>query len=46
VYKFGHILVMSQWVSIGLVFGGLYLEIVAKLFEEKHHDGGEKKKVD
>ncbi|KAL7531276.1 hypothetical protein ACHAXR_003953 [Thalassiosira sp. AJA248-18] len=38
VYKFGHVLDVWQWVSIGLVFGGLYLQIVAKIFEQHHHD--------
>mmetsp|Transcript_23261 Transcript_23261/g.49126 ORF Transcript_23261/g.49126 Transcript_23261/m.49126 type:complete len:568 (-) Transcript_23261:107-1810(-) len=33
VYKFGHVLDVWQWGSVGLVFGGLYLEIAAKLFE-------------
>ena len=41
VYKFGHVLDVWQWSSIGLVFGGLYLEIAAKLFESKGVvDGG------
>lgn len=45
VYKFGHVLDVWQWGSIGLVFGGLYLEIVAKLFEQHEHveDVGKKK---
>lgn len=33
VYKFGHVLDVWQWGSVALVFGGLYLEIAAKLFE-------------
>lgn len=33
VYKFGHALNRVQWLSIVLVFAGLYLEIFAKLFE-------------
>ena len=33
VYKFGHVLGAVQWLSVALVFAGLYLEIVAKLFE-------------
>mmetsp|Transcript_8582 Transcript_8582/g.19256 ORF Transcript_8582/g.19256 Transcript_8582/m.19256 type:complete len:467 (-) Transcript_8582:196-1596(-) len=41
VYKFGHVLDVWQWVSIGLVFCGLYLEIVAKLFEQHHGDENE-----
>ncbi|KAL7470592.1 hypothetical protein ACHAXS_010841 [Conticribra weissflogii] len=39
VYKFGHVLDVWQWGSVGLVFGGLYLEIVAKLFEGRCNDG-------
>jgi UDP-galactose transporter B1 len=31
VYKFGHVLNVLQWGSVGLVFGGLYLEIAAKM---------------
>ena len=31
VYKFGHVLDVWQWSSVGLVFGGLYLEIAAKM---------------
>jgi hypothetical protein len=31
VYKFGHVLDVWQWGSVGLVFGGLYLEIAAKM---------------
>lgn len=31
VYKFGHVLDLTQWCSIALVFGGLYLEIAAKM---------------
>mmetsp|Transcript_39532 Transcript_39532/g.85260 ORF Transcript_39532/g.85260 Transcript_39532/m.85260 type:complete len:460 (+) Transcript_39532:75-1454(+) len=48
VYKFGHVLVVWQWISIGLVFGGLYLQIAAKLFERHNgdHGGGKKKKVE
>jgi len=33
VYKFGHVLGAVQWLSVALVFAGLYLEIVAKIFE-------------
>jgi UDP-galactose transporter B1 len=33
VYKFGHVLSIWQWISVTLVFIGLYMEIVAKLFE-------------
>ncbi len=52
VYKFGHVLDIWQWSSVGLVFGGLYLEIVAKFMEEKGSEvdkderGGEKPKGD
>lgn len=54
VYKFGHVLDIWQWGSVGLVFGGLYLEIVAKFMEEKGSEvevaederGGEKLKGD
>ena len=54
VYKFGHVLDIWQWSSVGLVFGGLYLEIVAKFMEEKGSSevdyddqrGGEKQKGD
>jgi UDP-galactose transporter B1 len=52
VYKFGHVLDIWQWSSVGLVFGGLYLEIVAKFREEKGSEvnederGGEKEKGD
>mmetsp|Transcript_11726 Transcript_11726/g.25361 ORF Transcript_11726/g.25361 Transcript_11726/m.25361 type:complete len:502 (-) Transcript_11726:120-1625(-) len=52
VYKFGHVLDGRQWTSIGLVFGGLYLQIAAKLFERHREEvgGGEpgagKKKVE
>lgn len=54
VYKFGHVLDIWQWSSVGLVFGGLYLEIVAKFMEEKGSEvevaederGGEKLKGD
>lgn len=38
VYKFGHVLDVWQWVSVGLVFGGLYLEIAAKMVEQQHRD--------
>ena len=38
-YKFGHVLDIWQWGSVGLVFGGLYLEIVAKLVEQQHQHG-------
>ena len=38
-YKFGHVLDIWQWGSVGLVFGGLYLEIVAKLVEQQHQRG-------
>ena len=52
VYKFGHVLNTVQWLSILVVFSGLYLEIFAKLFEEHEHkelsddddDVGKKKK--
>ncbi len=44
VYKFGHVLDAWQWGSVGLVFGGLYLEIVAKLFGRGGGDGGVVKK--
>jgi UDP-galactose transporter B1 len=40
VYKFGHVLDVWQWSSVGLVFGGLYLEIMAKFIEEKGDGGG------
>ena len=33
VYKFGHVLSVWQWCSVTIVFIGLYMEIVAKLFE-------------
>lgn len=54
VYKFGHVLDIWQWSSVGLVFGGLYLEIVAKFMEEKGSSevdydderGGKKQKGD
>ena len=46
VYKFGHVLDIWQWTSIGLVFGGLYLEIVAKFIGEKGDDDGKKHKKD
>jgi UDP-galactose transporter B1 len=52
VYKFGHVLDIWQWSSVGLVFGGLYLEIVSKFMEEKGSEvnederGGEKEKGD
>jgi UDP-galactose transporter B1 len=35
VYKFGHVLDVWQWGSVGLVFGGLYLEIAAKMFGQR-----------
>ena len=35
VYKFGHVLTWSQWSSVCLVFGGLYLGIIAKFYNEK-----------
>lgn len=41
VYKFGHVLDVWQWSSVGLVFGGLYLEIVAKFIEDKKGDEGD-----
>ena len=44
VYKFGHVLDVWQWCSVGLVFGGLYLEIVAKFIGEKKGDDDGKKK--
>ena len=34
VYKVGHVLDGWQWSSVGLVFGGLYLEIESKIFEK------------
>ncbi|KAL3756534.1 hypothetical protein ACHAWU_009928 [Discostella pseudostelligera] len=37
VYKFEHVLNSVQWLSIALVFAGLYLEIFAKLFEGHDH---------
>jgi UDP-galactose transporter B1 len=43
VYKFGHVLDVWQWGSVGLVFGGLYLEIVAKMVGQSSI---EKKKKD
>jgi UDP-galactose transporter B1 len=51
VYKFGHVLDVWQWSSVGLVFGGLYLEIAAKFIEEKGDSGvddddGMKQKVE
>ena len=36
VYKFGHVLDAWQWGSVGLVFGGLYLEIVAKMVDNSY----------
>lgn len=33
VYKFGHVISVWQWCSVTIVFIGLYMEIVAKLFE-------------
>jgi UDP-galactose transporter B1 len=38
VYKFGHVLSIWQWISVTLVFFGLYMEIVAKLFERVDDD--------
>mmetsp|Transcript_44065 Transcript_44065/g.79086 ORF Transcript_44065/g.79086 Transcript_44065/m.79086 type:complete len:444 (+) Transcript_44065:216-1547(+) len=38
VYQFGHVLGVWQWMSIGLVFSGLYLQIAAKLFVRCHGD--------
>ncbi len=46
VYKFGHVLDVWQWSSVGLVFGGLYLEIVAKFIGEKGDDDDKKEKED
>lgn len=52
VYRFNHVLNLWQWCSIGLVFCGLYLQIVAKLFDGSDESGGtgvsgiEKKKVE
>jgi len=46
VYKFGHVLDVWQWCSVGLVFGGLYLEIVAKFIGEKGDGDGKKQKED
>ena len=43
VYKFGHVLDVWQWCSVGLVFGGLYLEIVAKFVGERKGDDDSKK---
>lgn len=40
VYKFGHVLDVWQWSSVGLVFGGLYLEIVSKFIEGKGDGDG------
>ena len=34
VYKFGHVLTYTQWCSVCLVFGGLYLGIIAKFYEK------------
>ncbi|KAL9181061.1 hypothetical protein ACHAXT_009866 [Thalassiosira profunda] len=45
VYRFGHVLSGWQWASIGLVFGGLYLEIAAKLFERRPEGGNVERKV-
>ena len=46
VYKFGHVLDLYQWFSIGFVFCGLYLGIAAKLIESKQHTDDEKKKIE
>ncbi len=43
VYKFGHVLDVWQWSSVGLVFGGLYMQILAKFIDEKGDDKKEKK---
>ncbi len=43
VYKFGHVLDVWQWSSVGLVFGGLYLQIVAKFIGEKGDDDKKEK---
>jgi len=40
VNKFGHVLDVWQWSCVGLVFGGLYLEIVAKFIGDKGEGGG------
>lgn len=40
VYKFGHVLSVVQWFSVALVFVGLYVEIVAKLFDKEGGGGG------
>lgn len=45
VYKFGHVLDRWQWGSVGLVFGGLYLQIAAKLLEGGDGGGGAGRKV-
>ena len=45
VYKFGHVLGAVQWLSVALVFAGLYLEIVAKLFEGGGGGGGRDRAV-
>ena len=46
VYKFGHVLDVWQWCSVGLVFGGLYLEIVAKFIGGKGDGDCKKQKED
>jgi UDP-galactose transporter B1 len=45
VYKFGHVLDVWQWGSVGLVFSGLYLEIAAKMLVGQRRDV-QKKKAD
>ena len=50
VYKFGHVLNVWQWGSVGLVFAGLYLGILAKLVDQRGDvvvvEGGVKKKIE
>ena len=43
VYKFGHVLDVWQWGSVGLVFSGLYLEIAAKMLVGQRPDVQKKK---
>ena len=50
VYKFGHVLNVWQWGSVGLVFAGLYLGILAKLVDQRGDavvvEGDVKKKIE
>lgn len=50
VRRFGHVLSAAQWAGVAMVFGGLYLEIAAKIVERgrggSEEEAEEKKKLE